>query len=203
MRSFDDPDTYTTEDVLVLAAPTLFASRYVVWVESLSQAPGGENVWSNEAKTFIDSAHDFICIEESLTADLQAKLKKAGAAMYSEKRSAQISGKTSFSIFALSDALLYRDKKLLWVLYQKALRAGFSVEEIFGTLFWALKTALLVSGGYTEGLHPFVIRKTQTALRNFTQGGLPQLSFRLLTDYHQARRGAGAELLLEKFILEL
>lgn len=202
-HSFDDPTTYSLEDVLLLAPPTLFNSRYAVWLEYLSQTSGGDTVFPQSAQTLVDSPHQFIGIEDSLDAGIQQMLQKVGATLHLEKRAAA-KPKPTFSVFALGDALLYRDKKLLWVLYQKALRAGLSAEELCGTLFWTLKTALLVSGGYTEGLHPFVVRKTQTALRNFAPGGLTQVSYRLLTDYHRARRGgAPLEALLEKFMLEV
>ena len=54
------------------------------------------------------------------------------------------------------------------------------------------------------GLHPFVIKKAGGFAKNFSQEELEKLSRKLVTMYHDARRG-GDELpvALEKFVLSL
>jgi len=48
-----------------------------------------------------------------------------------------------FNIFALTDALGARQKKDAWILYQKALGAGLSAEEIFFKIVWQVKSMLI------------------------------------------------------------
>ena len=54
------------------------------------------------------------------------------------------------------------------------------------------------------GLHPFVVKKAIGFTKNFSQEELEELSRKLVTIYHDARRG-GDELpvALEKFVLSL
>lgn len=109
-----------------------------------------------------------------------------------------------FNIFSLADALARRDKKSLWVLYQKALRAGKSPEEISGTIFWQLKTMMILQGGGSKTLSPFVVSKNRNMLKNYKEGELDTITKNLITKYHEARRGRGdMETALERFVLTI
>src|SRR3989344_8757951 len=50
-----------------------------------------------------------------------------------------------FNIFALTDAFGARNKKDAWIIYQKALLAGLSAEEIFFKIIWQVKSMLIAS----------------------------------------------------------
>ena len=112
-----------------------------------------------------------------------------------------------FNIFALTDALGARDKKRAWILYQQALVAGRSAEEVFFKLFWQAKTMLIASRTKSVGetdMKPFPYSKAKSFLKNFKQGELEKLSEDLVIGYHQARRGEGeVETLVEKILLGL
>ena len=94
-----------------------------------------------------------------------------------------------------------------WVLLQKALDTGGVPEEIHGMLFWQVKSMILAVSSKTAGeagLNPFVFRKSLSFAKNFTEEELKNLSARLVSIYHDARRG-GDELAiaLEKFVLSI
>ncbi len=112
-----------------------------------------------------------------------------------------------FNIFALTDALGARDKKRAWILYQQALWAGLSAEEIFFRIFWQVKTMLIASRTKNVGetdLKPFPYSKAKSFLKNFRPGELEKLSEHLVVGYHQARRGQSEiETLIEKILLTL
>ena len=112
-----------------------------------------------------------------------------------------------FNIFSLTDAVGARNKKEAWVLYQKALLAGVSAEEIFFKLFWQVKSMLIVSkvkGVGETDMKPFTYNKAKSFLKNFTQNELEKLSEDLVTGYILARRGGGEiETLIEKILLGL
>ncbi|MEK7177006.1 MAG: hypothetical protein AAB719_01790 [Patescibacteria group bacterium] len=112
-----------------------------------------------------------------------------------------------FNIFLLTDALGAKNKKEAWTLYQKALLAGVSPEEIFFKLFWQVKSMLIVSKVKTVSetdMKPFTYNKSKSFLKNFKQEELEQISEDLVTGFILARRGEGEiETLIEKLLLKL
>ena len=113
--------------------------------------------------------------------------------------------KKEFNIFSLTDALLERDKKKLWVLYREALSSSIEPEEAHRILLWQVKNLGLVAGekGPT-GLKPFVEGKTKRALSKFSPTEIKELLQRLVDVQVRARNGRGEfETGLEKLILTL
>ena len=112
-----------------------------------------------------------------------------------------------FNIFTLTDAFGRRAKKEAWVLYQQALLAGVSAEEIFFKLFWQAKSMLLASrtqSAIEADMKSFPYSKAKSFLKNFKLGELEKLSENLIVGYHKARRGEGeVETLVEKILLSL
>ena len=112
-----------------------------------------------------------------------------------------------FNIFILTDAIGARRKKEAWVLYQKALSAGVSAEEVFFKLVWIVKSMILASrtSKFSEtDMKEFPYNKAKSFLKNFKPGELEKLSENLVIGYHQARRGEGEiETLVEKILLNL
>lgn len=112
-----------------------------------------------------------------------------------------------FNIFVLTDAIGARRKKEAWVLYQKALSAGVSAEEVFFKLVWIVKSMILASctSKFSEtDMKEFPYNKAKSFLKNFKPGELEKLSENLIIGYHQARRGEGeVETLVEKTLLGL
>jgi len=112
-----------------------------------------------------------------------------------------------FNIFTLTDALGAKKKKEAWVLYQKALAAGLSAEEVFFKIVWQVKSMLIASKTKSVAetdMKAFPYSKAKSFLRNFKSGELEKLSEDLVIGYHQARRGEGEiETLVEKMLLGL
>jgi len=160
-----------------------------------------EAILSNVGR-FVKSENSFFLLEHSLLADQKKKLEKGGAQLFEHKSLEK--KKKVFNVFALSDALVRRDKKLLWVLLTKAFKEGKSAEELIGTLFWQLKSLVLVEQGGGSTLSLYVVSKAKQGLRNFKTGELCGMTKRLLIGYHEARRGRGdMEIMLERFVLSL
>lgn len=112
-----------------------------------------------------------------------------------------------FNIFALTDALGSKNKKEVWILYQKALAAGVSAEEIFFKIFWQVKSMILASKTKDVAetdMKAFPYNKAKSYAKNFSQVELENLSQNLVEGYLLARRGDGEiETLLEKILLGL
>lgn len=111
----------------------------------------------------------------------------------------------TFNTFALTDALVARDKKNLWILYQKARRSGVTEHEIVPILIWQLKTMLLVAQTSVSesGLKPFVYNKTKKSLEKYTLSEIDALYTRFVSMYHNARRDTVLDLELERAILSI
>ena len=107
--------------------------------------------------------------------------------------------------FALTDALVARDKKALWLQLRTLLDNGLRGEEIVGTLWWQLKTmrmAGLTKSAEEAGMKDFSYNKAKQALRKYSKEEVERLSQELLVLYHDAHAGKGdMELSLEKWVL--
>lgn len=191
------PDAVST----YLGAGDIFGKSYVVFLDRIFGNKEAEKFFWTNLNDFCSSTNDFVLFTEKLLANRIAEIKEAGGEVVNDK-SIPFKKPLEFNIFALADALIARDKKQLWVLYEKALRSGKTPEEISGTLFWQLKNMMLVGEGGGKNLSPFVKSKAKRAGEKYTAVEIKKLSFDLVNLYHESRRkGLGLEEKLEKFIL--
>lgn len=158
------------------------------------------------AKDLSSSSNIFLIFEPLLESSIADSLKEEEA-LIEEYALGKTSTRNDFNIFSLGDALGQRNKKELWVLYQEALRADLSAEEICGTLFWMVKNLALMKNaklGNDRGMSPFVAKKTRAFTKNYTEEEIAKLSQALTVAYHEAHRGGEPmEIALERFILAL
>lgn len=161
---------------------------------------------------FAESDNIFVFLEGELNKAVLKKFEKSAEKIqeFSLKKFDRPNGPTErqdFNIFSLTDAFGRRDRKQLWVLYNKAKMKNISGEEIHGILFWQLKSVILAGSARTPveaGLKPFVYQKSLGFVRNFQPGELEKTSARLVSLYHDARRGiTDLDTALEQFILEV
>lgn len=158
------------------------------------------------AEALKSSSNVFLVFEPELDKSVAEKLKEEGVAV-EEFALKKTDTRPEFNIFSLGDTLGERKKKELWILYQKALTAGLSAEEICGTLFWAAKNLALMKNaklGDDKKLSPFVAKKFRKFAGNYTEEEIKKLSRELVSAYHEAHRGGEPmDLALERFILNL
>ena len=112
----------------------LFEKKYVVSLNGLLQE---EEILSN-LKEIAESENIFVFWEENIDKKTLKKLEK-----YSEKISGTEDVKEkaeTFNMFSFSDSLGKRDKKQLWILYQRALQQSVRPEEIHGIFVWQAKS---------------------------------------------------------------
>lgn len=111
-----------------------------------------------------------------------------------------------FGNFAVTDALLSRDKKSIWVELNKSLSKDGSPEALHGLLWWQIKSLYLVSLGLSQEkleMKDFPYKKTKKAVSLFKKEELSGLvrDFPLLP---KKSRDDGVSLYeeMEKFFLE-
>jgi len=105
--------------------------------------------------------------------------------------------------FAITDALLAKDKKKLWLLYRQEIDTGESAEAILGRFVWAIKTLTLIQKNPNQnavdlGISPFVYSKTKSAGKVWKDGEPEEFYTKLLFGI---KDGEEMEYHLEKLIL--
>jgi len=105
-----------------------------------------------------------------------------------------VKSKLDDDIFKLTDALGQKNKKAALKLISDQLKSGTSPTELLAKITWQFKNLLLVKNFYEEngpgypgtrlgfqlGLHPFVIKKTASQIKNYDIDNLKKTYNRLL-----------------------
>ncbi len=183
----------------------LFEQKYLVVLDGCLANKDHKETILDSLKEIKGSENIFILIEEKIDAKSLKKLEK-----YSEK--IQVFEKTetvkeNMKLFTLTDAFAARDRKLSWVLYQKALNNGSSPEEIHSMLLWQVRSMVLTKqekDANGAGLKPFVYSKSKRFLSGYSGDEIKKTYKKLVGIYHGARRGRYSLAdSLEKTILEI
>lgn len=182
----------------------LFEQKYIVHIKDAFQDEGSKEVIKDFLKDLKESENVFIMTEGKLLKLDFTKIEKHAEKVWEHVQKDKVERKEN--IFAITDYLIARDKKNLWIAYQN-LKNNFAVEEIHGTLFWCFKNIALVSKSKTAseaGLKPFVFSNTKNALRKFSQEEIDEKFWNLTKILGDSRRGEGElGVLLEKWVLEV
>lgn len=185
----------------------LFTSKIIVEMDMVFRNKEAKELVLNELKEIAASESIFVFLEGDLTKTDLTKFEKYAEKVQEFAVKTPVQKPKDFNVFALTDALGKRNKKELWVLYQKALRAGKEPEEIHGILLWQLKAMILAASAESPqdaGLNPFVYQKSKQFGKMFGNENVQQALTDFVSLYHESRRG-GKELsyALEEFILGL
>lgn len=195
----------------LLGGQALFVQKYIVIFDHLLRQKGHKEAQDYrqeqlfaKLKEFQESDHIFIFAEGELTKEVLKKFEKQ-AEKVQELSEVEKKEKPRFNVFALADALGQKNKKELWVLYEKALMNGAVAEEIHPILFWQVKAmlgAVRAHSAEEAGLNPFVYKKSTMFAKNFSEAELKNVASKLVTMYHDARRGfVDMEVEMERFVL--
>lgn len=181
----------------------LFENKYIVVLDTLLGEKNISAAVLERLDELKESENVFIFVQSEIESALREKIKKFAERVWWEDGE-EIKVKKDFNVFALTDAFGRRDKKSLWVIYNKALLAGMEPEELHGLLFWQIKSLLVAAGAKNAedaGQKPFVWSKAQGFLKNFSRDELARISSSLVGIYHNARRGiVDFDVALERFI---
>ncbi len=203
-----DAEHFESGEVLERAlSQGLFEAKLVVLYDTVLENIEAKEEIEDNLQALEESLNIFILLEGKLDKKTVNKL-----AHHAEKTEEHIAAKErkitpSFKIFDLSDALVAKNKRTLWVLYQKGKLNNISTEDMHRILNWSVKTMLLTRLSKTAaeaGLNPFVYKKAKQGAHKYSLKELKQLSSSLVSLYHDARRGKHTlEDALERFILSL
>jgi len=183
----------------------LFSEKYIVILDRCLEDKIVKELVLKKTKEIAGSENIFVIIEENIDTTTLKKIEKY--AEKSQEFGEKQSKKKETSFFVMADAFGTRDKKRLWVEYEKALQKGASAEELHGIILWQIKS-MLIAGDYKNvsesGLNPYVYNKSKGFLRNFSREELEDIYKNFIEVYHEARRGNGVlEERVEEVILGL
>jgi DNA polymerase III delta subunit len=179
-----DSDNFSEVKLEELAGSQgLFENKFIVFANRLLENKDVKETVLRKLPDIASSENVFIFLDGAVDkASLQKVTKVAKQVQVFEK--AKIKKVEEFNVFSLANALRARDRKGLWVLYQKALRNNASPEALSGILFWQIKTMLGGANG------------------KFSQVELETMARKLVGLYHNSHRGlVDFETGLEGFIL--
>jgi DNA polymerase III delta subunit len=199
-----EPGTYELGQLATLAnSVSLFSGATAYLLDMPSQQEEFMADLRSEAPLLSTSPHHFIVMEGALLAADKKVLEKPATVFEESKAGAT----TRVDVFKLCDALVRKDKRLLWMYLQEVQAEGISTEEIVGVLWWQFKTLRLAAVTKTAaeaGMKDFPYNKAKKALGNFKPGEIETLSRSLLTLYHDGHAGkCDVDLALEEWVLRL
>lgn len=189
-----------------LGGQGLFENKYIVVFDNLFEDKNTKEILLKKIKDISESKNIFIFLEKKLNKTELSKFEKYAEKVQEFKDlDIDIKKEKKFDIFSLTDAFGRRNKKELWVLYQKAKLNNVSDEEIHGILFWQIKSMLLTiraASASESGLNPFVYRKSLGFVKNYSNDELKAYAKSLMYLYHDTRRGIHEmDSAMEMFIL--
>lgn len=189
----------------LLVAQGLFEQKYTTVLDNLFEKKDIKSYVMERLEGMKESEQIFLMLESSIDAASLKKLEKFSEKVQVFEKSEN--KKPSLNIFSITDGLVQKDKKKLWISYVDLLGKGAVAEEIHGILFWQVKNMILASraGSATEtGLSPFVYKNALTGARNYKNEDLQKMSSDLVDMTHRVRQGKGdLEVMMEKWMLGL
>ena len=182
----------------------LFEQKFIVHVKDVMSDENSKTIVFKFLSEIAESENIFIWTDGAILKKDFTKIEKSAEKVweYIKKDKAEVKE----NIFKITDYVLARDKKNLWIEYQN-LRKTFVPEEIHGTLFWCFKNIVLVSkskDSNESGLKPFVYSNSKKALNKYSDEEIQNSFWKLTKILGDSRRGEGElDVLLEKWILEI
>lgn len=194
-----------------LGGQSLFADKFLITLDGVLKDAEARDFIFNNLEAAKASHNVFVFLEEDLKKAELTEVKKFAEKVF-EFDLPDSKKEKGFNIFSICDALGEKDKKKLWVLMNKAEREGVSPEEIFWKLSWQVKNMLIAKHALLKGdraieklkISPYALMKAKKYAGNFTEEELKGLFGKIVTLYHESRRGfSDFDTALEAFILGL
>jgi len=195
----------------LLIAQGLFEQKYTVVLDNLFEKKDVKEYVVDRLENLKDSEQIFLFLESKVDSASLKKIEKHGEKIqeFAKKDLPAQAGeaKEKSNIFSITNGLLDKDKKTLWVSLIDFLNKGAVAEEIHGIFFWQIKNMILASRSTSSsetGLSPFVYKNALSGSRNYKTEDLQKMSGELVEMTHKVRSGEGElEVMLEKWVLGL
>jgi len=200
-----DADTFDPEEVKRLTQEQgLFDAKHVVFLDRVGENPEHTTALEECIADIAASPQMFVVLEGALTKKAAKPFQVYAEEVFTFDKTEK-KKKEEVDVFAFTDAFGARNKGKAWTLYQQALSAGKTPEEMHGLLHWYVRSMTLSAEAHSAkaaGLNPFVYKKSRAAADRFSKDELQGISKDLVSIYHHSRMGEGElEENLELFLL--
>lgn len=162
----------------------LFVNKYIVIVSRLLE--DNPDVLSH-LKDIAESDNVFIWVEEKVNTKELNKIDKVAVKV--QEYSLKDKKKEDINVFRIAELLGNRDKKGVWLEYISLIKQGIPVEEIYGILWWQIKSMLIASktnSAKEAGMKDYPYNKARGYLNKWGDD-LDGVAFDLVKLYHQSR----------------
>lgn len=184
----------------------MFNPWNILIFEDISEHEDGDSFYENTLPQFIDTEHRVYIREKKLTKKILEKFKdKAAILEFIPSKKKEIVQNN----FAIADAIGAKDKKNIWVEFEKARRSGRAIEELHGTIFWAFKSLYICrtmekEEALASGMKEYTFRTYKNYSKNYLVHDLERILTKMKEMYHDAHRGGGdLGIALERLLLSL
>ena len=189
----------------LLVSQGLFEHKYTVVLDNIFEKKDSKAYVLDKLEEMKNSDQIFLILEGGVDAASLKRLEKFS--VKTQQFDKPEGKKPYFNVFAITDGLLEKDKRKLWVDYIESLKKGSAPEEIHGLFFWQVKNMILASRASSQtetGLSPFVYKNGLRGSRNYQLDKLMDMSSELVEMTHRVRTGKGdMDVMLEKWVLGL
>jgi len=185
----------------------LFDSKYIVVADNVFEDKNIKDFIIEKLDKMKESQNVFVCLDGKVDAKSLKEIEK-----YSEKAQEfslkeDFSYKKNFNIFGVTDGILEKNKKRLWVDYLKILKQEIPAEELHGIMFWQVKNMSIVSKVNSQkesGLTPYQYKNALSGSRKYKDDEINKMMSDLVLMTHKVRSGEGdLDIMIEKWILGL
>lgn len=174
-----------------IPAVSLFSPKNIVVMEYLLEDEEmGESVFQNVTE-MKNTEHICILIDGKLTKEEIKKLEK-GAEKMEEHNKESVAKKEAPITFDLSAALMQKNYKKAFVIFQKLRGKELAAEEIHGVLWWQFKSLKIVlesKSAKEADMSPFVYSNCKAVEGKWEKKELDAYITKLVGMYHKAHRG--------------
>ncbi len=188
----------------MIGGRALFENKYIVVLSSLLDIKEQKEYLLEKINEIKKSDNIFFWIEEKVNLPDLKKIQSNSEKVISFIKESENENKSK-EIFKLTEYFVNKDKKNAWLSYQKVIK-NTTPEEIYGMLWWQVKTLILVSksrNAEEAGLKNFVYQKNRKILEKYKEGELFELAEKLISAYHNSRSDSEDLVInLERLILE-
>ncbi len=175
-----------------IPAVSLFSPKNIVVLDFLLE----DEVIAEQVFLHVDdlknTEHICVLVEGKLTKEELKKIQTKAEKIEEHNKVEGTKKKEAPQTFALCDALLQKNNRKAFELFQLLRAAEIPAEEIHGVLWWQFKSlflALQTKSAKEADLNPFVYSKCKAAEKYWSIAEVSKFLDTLVTMYHKAHRG--------------
>lgn len=184
----------------------MFNPWNILIFEDILDNEEGVSFYEKILPQYIDTEHHVYVREKKLTKKILEKFNNKATIL---EFAAPKKKEAVENNFAIADAIGMKDKKNIWVEFEKARRGGRAMEELHGTIFWAFKSLYICrtlerDDAIASGMKEFTFRTYKNYSKNYLTHDLEKIMTQMKEMYHDAHRGEGdLGIELERLLLTL